>query len=246
MEVCFVGRAGTLIDREIESDFLNENITIKIYQPENFSSLYKYHLCIMQDGDDYYQLGRAATVSDRLHADEQIENTIFVGIHYQDRYDRWDKYHPDGEKNAEYIKFLRSEVVPLLDEELPGYNVGSCRVLMGDSLGGTVSLMTALKYPNAFGKIIMQSPYVDEQVLKAVEASEEIANMTIYHTIGKDETEVPTTKGSKDDFLEPNRKLHELLRNKVTDYYYKENEGKHTWKQWQKDLPQAIQTIFGN
>ena len=240
-----MGRAGTMIDKEIDSEFLNETLTVKIYQPENFSPLYKYHLCIMQDGNDYYQRGRAATVSDRLHKNGDIENTIFAGIHYKDRYDRWEKYHPQGKNNEAYIKFLRSEVVPLLDKELPGYDVGSCRVLMGDSLGGTVSLMTALKYPNTFGQVIMQSPYVDDDVLDAVRNSEAIKNMTIYHTIGKDETEVPTTQGGKDDFLEPNRKLHELLKGKVENYHYKENEGKHTWKQWQKDLPQVVQTIFG-
>jgi enterochelin esterase-like enzyme len=31
------------------------------------------------------------------------------------------------------------------------------RTLIGDSLGGTVSLMTALDYPNMFGNVIMQS-----------------------------------------------------------------------------------------
>ncbi|MGP4072122.1 alpha/beta hydrolase [Piscibacillus sp. B03] len=241
-----MGRQGTMLDKEIESEYLNETLVVKIYKPENFSPLYKYHICIMQDGDDYYQLGRAATFSDRLHSQDEIENTIFAGIHYKDRYDRWDKYHPDGENNEAYIKFLVFEVVPLLDKELPSYHVGSTRVLMGSSLGGTLSLMTAIKYPNNFGKVIMQSPYVDEKVIKAVENSDEISNMTIYHTIGLDESEVPTTKGDRDDFLTPNRQLHEHLNNKVSDYTYKELEGKHTWKQWQKDLPNAIKKIFGN
>ncbi|WP_369404974.1 alpha/beta hydrolase-fold protein [Piscibacillus salipiscarius] len=93
-----MGRQGTMLDKEIKSQYLDETFVIKIYKPENFSPLYKYHICIMQDGDDYYQLGRAATVSDRLHSKSEIENTIFAGIHYKDRYDRWDKYHPDGEK----------------------------------------------------------------------------------------------------------------------------------------------------
>ncbi|SEP85425.1 alpha/beta hydrolase [Piscibacillus halophilus] len=241
-----MGRQGTMLDKEINSDYLDETLVVKIYKPKNFSSLYKYHICIMQDGNDYYQLGRAATVSDRLHEQKEIENTIFVGIHYKDRYDRWDKYHPEGQKNEAYMKFLVFEALPMLDRELPSYHVGSTRVLMGDSLGGTISLMTALKYPNNFGKIIMQSPYVDDQVIKAVNHSSEIQNMSIYHTIGLDETEVPTTKGEQDDFLTPNRELHGILKEKVNDYTYKELEGKHTWKQWQKDLPEALKQIFGN
>ncbi|GEL77130.1 alpha/beta hydrolase [Tenuibacillus multivorans] len=240
-----MARKGTMIDKVIDSQYLNETLTVKIFRPENYSSLYKYHICIMQDGNDYFQLGRIATLSDRLHEKDEIENTIFAGIHYKDRYDRWDKYHPGGENNEAYVKFLCYEVLPLLDEELPSYHVGSSRVLMGDSLGGTVALMTALKYPNNFGKIIMQSPYVDDTVIAAVKNSDAIKNMTIYHTIGLEETEVPTTKGTQDDFLSPNRALQEILKEKVEHYTYKELEGKHTWKQWQKDLPEAIKVIFG-
>ncbi|PKR78367.1 hypothetical protein CEY16_01010 [Halalkalibacillus sediminis] len=240
-----MGRDGSMIETEIESEYMNETFTIKIYRPENYSPLYKYHLCIMQDGNDYYQLGRIARVSDKLHDEGSIENTIFAGIHYKDRYDRWDKYHPDSDKQEDYIKFLRFEVVPLLDKELPSYHVSSCRVLMGDSLGGTVSLMTALKYPNTFGKVIMQSPYVDERVMDMVKESEHLDSMSIYHTIGDEEEKVETTNGEIDDFLTPNKELQELLEKKTEDYTFYELEGKHTWKQWQKDLPRAIQTIFG-
>ena len=43
--------------------------------------------------------------------------------------------------------------------------MGKGRVLIGDSLGGTVSFMTALMYPHTFGKVVMQSPFVDETVM---------------------------------------------------------------------------------
>ena len=46
--------------------------------------------------------------------------------------------------------------------------MGYGRALIGDSLGGTVSLLTALQYPHTFGKVIMQSPLVNETVLRAV------------------------------------------------------------------------------
>ena len=44
-------------------------------------------------------------------------------------------------------------------------------VLIGDSLGGTVSFMTALMYPHTFGKVIMQSPFVDETVMNLAKTS---------------------------------------------------------------------------
>lgn len=239
-----MGRKGTMIEQEIDSKYLDEVMTLKIYQPEAFSSLYKYHICIMQDGNDYYQLGRAATLSDRLHAQDEIENTVLVGIHYNDKYDRREKYHPSGVKQDAYIKFLVYEVVPLLDDLLPTYHMGHSRALMGDSLAGTLALMTALRYPHTFGKVIMQSPYVDDTVMDAARNAKDIHSIDIYHTIGTEETEVETTAGTKEDFLAPNRALNKFLEDKGVSYIYHEVEGEHTWKAWQKDLKRALTSMF--
>ncbi|MFC3040557.1 alpha/beta hydrolase [Virgibacillus xinjiangensis] len=240
-----MGRKGSFQEWTIQSNYLGEQMTIKMYKPETFSDLYKYNICIMQDGDDYFQMGRVATLSDRLHASGDITNTVFTGIHYKDKHDRRQKYHPAGEQNADYIKFLRNEVVPLLDEELPTYHMGKSRALMGDSLAGTLALMTALKYPNAFGKVIMQSPYVDDEVMESVENANNIHSIDIYHTIGTDETEVEMTNGETADFLTPNRNLHHHLEGTGADYIYHELEqGKHTWGAWQKDMKRLLTTMF--
>ncbi|MGY0694232.1 alpha/beta hydrolase [Virgibacillus sp. FSP13] len=239
-----MARKGTMIERSIKSKYLEEEMMLKIYQPEAFSDLYKYHICIMQDGNDYYQLGRVATLSDRLHASQEITNTIFVGIHYQDKFDRREKYHPSGKQQKAYIKFLVHEVAPFLDDLLPTYHMGQSRTLMGDSLAGTLALMTALQYPNTFSNVIMQSPYVDETVMSAVKNAKQMDSMDIYHTIGVEETEVDTTDGSKQDFLTPNRELNKLLTEKGTSYIYHELDGPHTWKPWQKDLKRALITMF--
>ncbi|GAB3789748.1 alpha/beta hydrolase [Virgibacillus kimchii] len=242
-----MGRKGTMTEREIDSKYLNEKMTMKIFKPEKFSDLYKYTVCIMQDGDDYFQMGRIATLSDRLHDAGEITNTVFVGIHYQDRYDRREKYHPKGKQNENYIKFLVREAVPLLDEELPTYNMGYTRALMGDSLAGTLALMTAVKYPNTFGKVIMQSPYVDDTVLDTVKDTGHLYSMDIYHTIGTKETDVKMTDNKTMNFLEPNRELNKLLVDKGASYTYHElEEGNHTWKYWQKDMKRLLKTMFGH
>jgi enterochelin esterase-like enzyme len=232
-------------DYSIDSQYLQETMTLKVYTPENFSPLYKYHFCIMQDGNDYYQMGRAATLSDRLHENQEIENTIFIGIHYKDKYDRREKYHPNGKQNIQYMQFLIREVVPFLDEQFPGYYMGNGRTLIGDSLAGTLALMTAIKYPNIFGNVVMQSPYVDEMVMEAVQAGKDFSSLTIYHTIGSNETDVETTDGQKLDFLTPNRELRAVLNRKPLGYSFHELDGDHTWGTWQKDLQRALLTIFG-
>src|SRR5690625_5260826 len=238
-------RKGKMTDETIQSKYLNETMTLKIYTPENFSPMYKYHICITHDGNDYYQLGRLATLSDQLHDNVEITDTVFVGIHYIDRADRFKKYHPDGELNKAYTKFLIHEVVPFLDDYLPSYHMGHSRILMGDSLAGTLSLMTALKYPHTFGKVIMQSPYVNETVLEAMKQAEQTDILEIYHTIGTAELDVPMSDGQHANFLQPNRKLKEIINKSPITYTYIELEdGEHTWKYWQDDLYRALTTVL--
>lgn len=240
-----MGRQGSMTEHFIHSMYLQEEMVLKIFKPKSFSSLYKQHICIVQDGDDYFQIGRLATLSNKLHEAQQIENTIFVGIHYKDKHDRRRKYHPDGEQHEVYRKFLANEVVPELDKMIPSYRMGKSRTLLGDSLAGTLALVTALQYPHSFGKVIMQSPYVDETVLNKVKMTDHLDLIDIYHTIGTNETDVHTTDGQRLDFITPNRKLNQLLQEKPCCYEYHEfNQGEHTWKYWQQDLKRALLSTF--
>lgn len=240
-----MARKGKMYDKTIESKHLQETITIRIYEPEEFDSLYENNVCIMQDGNDYFQIGRIATISDTLHENYDIVNTTFVGIPYIDRYDRWKKYHPDGEQFEAYQLFMHEEVLPLLDEILPINPLGTIRTLLGDSLGGTVSLITALSYPDSYQRVIMQSPYVDDKVLHVVKQFEGLTEPEIYHTYGLKELQVPTTKLGKLNFLEPNETLRDMLKDKFSAYEYEVNaEGNHTWKYWQKELPTILAKVF--
>lgn len=233
-------RKGNIKSYVFNSKELSEELELLIYLPYNFSPLFKYTLVIAQDGRDYFQMGRIGRVADELLENDEIENIIIVGIPYQDRFDRRRKYHPDGDQHAAYVRFLAHELVPFLDKEFPTYQMGYGRALIGDSLGGTVSLLTALQYPHTFGKVIMQSPLVDEHVMKAVQDFENPHLLELYHVIGTQEIDVPTTDGKRANFIEPNRELHQLFNKKGFPCFYEEFDGMHTWKYWQADLKRAL------
>ncbi|WHY79015.1 alpha/beta hydrolase-fold protein [Neobacillus sp. WH10] len=235
---------GTIKELTFQSLELGEEIQLLVYLPANFSPLYKYSLLIAQDGRDYFQLGRIGRLADEFLFEREIENIIIVGVPYKDVEDRRRKYHPDGDQNQQYIRFLAHELVPFLDKEFPTYHMGSTRALIGDSLGATVSLMTALQYPHTFGKVVLQSPFVNEQVLKLVNDFSEAHLIEIYHVIGTQETEVQTTDGRISDFLSPNRKLSKVISEKPFTYFYEEFNGNHTWKYWQPDLRKALKMLF--
>lgn len=235
---------GTINEITFESKALGEEIEVLVYLPANFSPLYKYSLLIAQDGRDYFQLGRIGRLADELLYEREIENAIIVGIPYKNVKDRRRKYHPDGEQHEAYIRFLAHELVPFLDKEYPTYHMGSTRALIGDSLAATVSLMTALQYPHTFGKVLLQSPYVDSKVLEAVKSFREPQLLDVYHVVGSHETEVQTTDGKTSNFLDPNRQLSELFNSREFTYFYEEFAGDHTWTYWQPDLKRALQKMF--
>ncbi|MFB5196265.1 hypothetical protein COJ96_08315 [Bacillus sp. AFS073361] len=235
---------GTIKELTIYSAELGEDVQLLVYLPANFSPLYKYSLLIAQDGRDYFQLGRIARLADEFLFQREIENLIIIGVPYNDVEDRRKKYHPKGSQNQQYIRFLAHELVPFLDQEFPTYQMGSTRALIGDSLGGAVSLMTALQYPHTFGKVLLHSPYVDDSILSAVKNFSEGQLLQLYHVIGNQETEVQTTDGSLKDFLTPNRELSKIISEKPITYFYEEFSGNHTWTYWQPDLRRALKMLF--
>lgn len=235
---------GSIKGMSFYSKELNENLELLVYVPSTFSQLYKYSVLIAQDGKDYFQMGKIGRVADELLAKEEIENIIIIGVPYNNIDDRWDKYHPDGHKHAAYKRFLAHELVPFIDAKYPTYQMGMSRALIGDSLAATVSLMTALDYPNTFGKIALHSPLVNETVLLAVNTFEYPHLMQIYHTIGKNERHVQTSKTGIMDFLGPNQELSLLIEGKGFPSFYDEIDGDHTWKAWQSDMKRTITWLF--
>ncbi|OES43906.1 alpha/beta hydrolase [Domibacillus iocasae] len=235
-------KRGTIQDHLIHSNELNEDISFLVYIPADFSPMFSYTFLICQDGKDYFQMGRLPRVADELLFEEEIEPLIIVGIPYNDKHDRREKYHPEGVKQKAYIRFLAHELVPYLEEQFPGHSGRFGRALAGDSLAGTVSFMAALEHPDLFGRVLMHSPFVDSTVIHKAEQAKTLPSL--YHMIGTEETDVLMTNGERADFLTPNRALHSFLADKTTDYFYDEFTGGHTWTYWQKDMKPALLKMF--
>ncbi len=236
---------GTIEEISITSQELERTFSLLVYLPYNYSPLYTYPLLLVQDGKDYFQLGRLPKVADQLIEDDKIEDVVMVGIPYENPKTRWQMYHPDGKWHEAYINFLVRELMPVLKERYAIDDLAGNRTLMGESLGGTISLITALRYPNSFSNVVMHSPLANAAVLSDVEKSGDLAPFHIYHVIGKKETEVETTHGETENFLEPNRVLNQHFINKEMSYYfYDELDGNHTWKTWQPDIERTMLEMF--
>ncbi|MGO4889388.1 alpha/beta hydrolase [Anaerobacillus sp. MEB173] len=235
---------GTIIDDQLFSEYLQEERALIVYLPNNFSPLYTYHLVIVQDGKDYFQLGRIARIADELIEKREIEELIIVGVPYNNVAERRELYHPNGKKSTDYIRFLAGELVPYIEAKYPTHQLASGRTLIGDSLAGTGSLLAAFTFPHTFGQVIMQSPYVNDTLIDLTQQFRHPELLNIYHVIGNQETAVKTTANQTKDFLTPNRELMKQMRTKGVNYFYDEFDGNHTWTYWQPDLKRAFQHMF--
>lgn len=234
---------GQIKEKQLYSNFLGKLIDLLVYLPPNYSPLYSYEVAIAQDGKDYFQLGKIVRQVEELLSENTINDVIIIGIPYASVEERRELYHPKGDLHEKYLRFLAEELVPFIDTNYQTNPLAPGRTLIGDSLGGTVSLLAMLAYPHTFGQAIIQSPFVNKEILTEVRSAS-LPSHTIYHSIGTEETAVKTTNGREVNFLTANRELQPLLQKRLGSYHYTEFEGDHFWKYWQPDLTKALQWMF--
>ena len=235
---------GQVNEMTVPSAILEQEVPILVYMPDTYMPMQTYQLLIASDGADYFRYGRLGKVVQQLMDAEEIEDTIVVGIPYEDKYIRREYYHPYGEHQEKYVRFVGEELIPFLEEHFSLEDDRDARALIGDSLAATVSLTILQRYPELFSKAGLHSPLVNEIVMDIAESLDSSLETTIYHVIGKKETEVQTTSDGIKDFLQPNRELNKVLEKTATYYFYDEFEGNHTWKYWQQDMERAICKLF--
>jgi enterochelin esterase-like enzyme len=232
-----------LDERTIHSKHLGTSERILIYTPQRYSPLISYPVLYVQDGDDYLALGRLATLLDQLTQREEIGDLIAVFLPV-DKAQRYERYHPEGRHHQAYKRFLAEEVVACVDQHYSTHPLGSARTLLGESLGGVVSLFTALAYPHTFGQVACQSAAMDDRLNRQVEQTDIPASLTVYVEVGTQETAVNTSRGPL-NLLAANERLRDLLQQKRVTLTYKTFSGDHTWGYWQANLPHILRAIFG-
>lgn len=232
----------TIVKKEIQSSYLEEVKEIQVYLPPHYDETVTYPVLYLQDGDDYFNLGRIATQANQLIAEGDIRPVIMVAIPV-DKSKRTAEYSPVGERNRLYLQFFTEELLPLIENEFPVDRTTGGRVVGGSSLGGTVSLHLALEYPEDFRKVLSQSGAFLEATIDRIRQTASLDDLVVYQSIGKAETAVPTHMG-KLDLLARNREVYRHLQDKHAKVHYAEKEGDHTWGLWQKDIPDALKTFF--
>ena len=141
---------GTLEERTFRSRILGGTRKVTLYRPARFRETRRYPLLLVHDGGDYLAYAGLKAVLDNLIARLEIPGVIAALMHPHDRMEQY-------RGSEAHSRYLVEELVPDLEDMLPLRGTPESRVVMGASLGAVASLSTAVRYPNAFGGLLLQS-----------------------------------------------------------------------------------------
>jgi enterochelin esterase-like enzyme len=228
----------------IPSTYLGEDRQIRIYLPPGYNELLSYPVIYCQDGEQFFNFGRIATLLTQGILDEGLQPAIVVGVDVQIA-NRTSEYSPNGTRFGAYSRFFAEELVPWTESNYAVRQDSEERILAGDSLGGTFSLHLALDYRSLFHHVLSFSGAFLQSTQDRLANEPDCSWLNLYMLIGLDETSVETTRGIY-DFLEANRITRAILEQKQTKLLYVEKPGKHIWGFWQKELPHALRYFLSS
>lgn len=195
------------LHRALPSRFLEHERDVIVYLPPDYDSSPSsyYPAFYLQDGQNLFDAATAFIPGHDWKADESAEELIrsgrirpiiMVGIYHAGEH-RLEEYtpdkdvtHSDGGKARLYGRFLTEELKPFIDSiyrTLPGPRHTA---IGGSSLGGLVSLFTALNFSDVFGHVVALSPSVwwnRQAMVKRVAALEKKRSVRIWLDMGTEE-----------------------------------------------------------
>lgn len=228
----------TIHKEEIASQFLNETRNLRVYLPPGYNEILSYPVVYCQDGEEFFNFGRIATTANHLILDGETDPFIIVGVEV-DTSIRTEEYAPFGSRFDAYTRCFAEEIIPFIEAKYPVRRDASERILAGDSLGGSVSLHLAIRYPELFRRVISLSGAFYPASQDIYEAQDDLSGLDIFMIVGLQETAFKSDHGIH-NFVELNRKTRELLLDRGAKVEYSEKDGKHIWGFWQKELPDAL------
>ncbi len=150
-----------------------------------------------------------------------------------------------------YETYMTQELIPYVDSQYSTINNRSGRAIAGLSMGGFGSLFLAMKHPDLYGTVCSTSGSVDllkktfsykyrelilgsEQEYQANWSRNSI--LTLAGSIKPGALNIMVDCGTEDEWLEPNRKLHQILIDRQVPHDFVERPGGHDAAYWNNSI----------
>jgi glucoamylase len=208
---------------------------VQVYLPPGYEhGAARYPVLYMQDGTQFIRLGRAAEIADRTISEGKLEPFIIVFV---DPVERNKEYWADDR----FADWMARTLVPLVDSRYRTRATRDARALMGASLGGTISVWTALRHPELFARVGGQSSALQIDEERAVTALSKLDDDTrrryplrFYFDAGQFEHPIP----------ELARRAVVMLAARGYPVTYREAPVGHNYTAWRDRLADAYAALW--
>lgn len=233
---------GSIEDRLFHSTALGNRRKLSIYRPAHFKETRRYPLLIVHDGGDYLRFAALKTVLDNLIHRFEVAGVVAVFTHPPDRMEQY----RDSEAHA---RFLATELVPQIEEDLPLLGTPAGRCLMGASLGAVASLSTAVRYPGIFGGLLLQSGSFAFSDIGNHERGPIFDPIADFVNAYREEPTRVSDRifmscGQYESLIYENRSLAPVLRSTGMDVRFVEARDGHNWESWRDRLREGLSWLF--
>lgn len=235
-------RKGSVEERVFRSRALKGERRILLYRPARYRETRRYPLLVVHDGTDYDRFASLTTVLDNLIHRRDIPGLV---VAMTDPPNRMDQYRD----SADHARYVAEELVPSLEREMPLVAEPSGRGLMGASLGAVASLSIAIRYPEIFGRLLLQSgsfAFSDIGSHDRGPIFDPIAEMVNrYRAEPFPVSErVFVSCGVHESLIYENRSLVPILQKTGMDVRYVEARDGHNWENWRDRLREGLAFLF--
>jgi len=235
-------REGRLEEIEVESAVLGRPMPITLYYPARYRTARTYNLLVVHDGPDYLEYAGLKTVLDNLIHRLEIPGLIAALVHSDHRLVEYANHVPHAE-------FLRKELVPRLEEDLPLAGTPAGRALMGASFGAVAAFSTAVRYPNFFGRLLLQSGSFAFSDTGFHERGPAFDPVVDFMNQWRDEpcrvaNRVYVSCGTYESLIYENRSLVPLLQSTGMLVRYTEARDGHNWENWRDRLREGLSWLY--
>ena len=148
-------RRGNIEDHEFASDVMGSSRNVAVYTPAGYDRSRTYPLVVVSSGVDRI-FGRVTSIYDAVMG-KTVEPAVVVFVDITPPPDLNVFSESLGRRGPLFTRMVLEEIIPWVEERYSVSRERSRRLLMGTLLQGARSLDTALRFPNAYGAVAVQS-----------------------------------------------------------------------------------------
>lgn len=235
-------RPGALETFRLRSAALGRTEEVRIYLPARFRSTRRYPLLVVHDGEDYLRYSALRTVLDNLIHRNEVAPTVVALTQSRDRL----REYAADERHA---RFLAEELVPALEARYPLAKGAAQRALAGASFGAVASLSTAWRYPDRFGRLLLQSGSFAFTDIGPSRRGPAFAPVVEFVNAFREKPlrlaeRVFVSCGVYESLIYENRSLVPLLQETGMEVRYVEAHDGHNWENWRDRLREGLSWLF--